>query len=102
DFGTTGCEKRDLAVTAAAVFTHLTRGGGNRIGAVVARAEGTTRIPARSGRPAATNMLRSIALAPRATPGQRADLASALQDLRRPQRRRGLVVVISDFIGETD
>ena len=33
DFGTTGCEKRDLAVAAAAAITYLNSGGGNRLGA---------------------------------------------------------------------
>src|SRR5215470_467789 len=31
DFGTAVCEKRELAVAAAAAITHLCRGGGNRI-----------------------------------------------------------------------
>src|SRR5690606_39028922 len=30
DFGTVGCEKRDLAVAAVAAVGHLTSGGGNR------------------------------------------------------------------------
>jgi len=37
---------------------------------------------------------------PRAGSGQRGDLAAALDLLRRPPRRRGLVVAISDFLGE--
>ena len=39
DFGTAACQKRDLAVAAAAAITYLTSGGGNRIGAVVATGE---------------------------------------------------------------
>ncbi|MGH3914474.1 MAG: DUF58 domain-containing protein, partial [Pseudonocardiaceae bacterium] len=35
DFGTTDCDKRELAVAACAAVVHLTRGGGNRVGAVV-------------------------------------------------------------------
>ena len=35
DFGTAACEKRDLAVAALAAVTHLTAGGGNRIGVLV-------------------------------------------------------------------
>ena len=48
DFGTGGCEKRDLAVAACAAVVHLTRGGGNRVGAVVADGErsATVRLPA--------------------------------------------------------
>ena len=50
DFGTTACEKRDLAVAALAAVAHLTRGGGNRIGAIVATGERLVRLPARGGR----------------------------------------------------
>ena len=39
DFGTVGCEKRDLAVAAAAAITFLNSGGGNRIGAVIANGD---------------------------------------------------------------
>ena len=99
DFGTTGCEKRDLVVAAAAAVGHLTRGGGNRIGAVVATGTGLTRIPARGGRPHLQHLLRTLAATPRSGPGERGDLAIALEQLRRPPRRRGLAVVISDFIG---
>jgi uncharacterized protein (DUF58 family) len=49
DFGTARCEKRDLAVAAVAAVAHLTRGGGNRIGALVATGERLVRIPARGG-----------------------------------------------------
>jgi uncharacterized protein (DUF58 family) len=99
DFGTIGCEKRDLVVAAAAAVGHLTRGGGNRIGAVVASGNGVTRIPARGGRPYLQHLLRQLASTPRSGPGDRGDLAMALEQLRRPPRRRGLAVVMSDFIG---
>lgn len=102
DFGTVGCEKRDLVVAAAAAVGHLTRGGGNRIGAVVAAGPGLLRIPARGGRPHLQYLLRTLAGAPRSAPGDRADLATAIEQLRRPPRRRGLAVVISDFIGPVD
>ena len=100
DFGTTGCEKRDLVVAAAAAVGHLTRGGGNRIGAVVQTGERLTRYPARGGAAHLQHLLRALAATPRAAPGHRGDLAGALEQLRRPPRRRGLVVVMSDFLGE--
>lgn len=102
DFGTVGAEKRDLAVAAAAAVTHLTSGGGNRIGAIVATGERTVRIPARGGRLHAQAMLRTIATTPHAPDGVRGDLRGAIESLRRPQRRRGLAVVISDFLGPLD
>ncbi|MBF6137407.1 DUF58 domain-containing protein [Nocardia otitidiscaviarum] len=102
DFGTALCQKRDLVVAAAAAVTHLTSGGGNRIGAVVANGERLIRIPARTGRIHAQSMLRTIATTPHARDGVRGDLRGAIESLRRPQRKRGLAVVISDFLGDID
>ncbi|WP_456299995.1 DUF58 domain-containing protein [Speluncibacter jeojiensis] len=102
DFGTTVCEKRDLAVAAAAAITYLTAGGGNRIGALVAAGDRITRIPARSGQAHARSVLRRIATTPRQSEGTRGDLRAAIDALRRPQRRRGMAVVISDFLGPLD
>ncbi|HKN99868.1 MAG TPA: DUF58 domain-containing protein [Pseudonocardiaceae bacterium] len=102
DFGTAVCEKRDLVVCAVAAVTHLTSGGGNRIGAVVATGEQTTRIPARGGLAHARAMLRTIATTPSASVGTRGDLAQLLEQLRRPPRRRGLAVIVSDFLGPLD
>jgi uncharacterized protein (DUF58 family) len=50
----------------------------------------------------AERLLRSVVGTPRAAGGRRGDLAAALETLRRPPRRRGLVVVISDFLGDSD
>lgn len=102
DFGTAVCEKRDLAVAAVAAFTHLTGGGGNRIGAVLSTGEKIVRVPARGGLAHARSLLRKVATTPRAPEGVRGDLALILEQLRRPPRRRGLAVVISDFLGEMD
>ncbi|MDT7612786.1 MAG: hypothetical protein QOG20_1558 [Pseudonocardiales bacterium] len=101
DFGTASCEKRDLAIAGLAAVTHLTRGGGNRIGAVVATGERTVRLPARGGIAHARGLIRQVAETPRAPEGTRGDLAAAVEQLRRPPRRRGLAVVISDFLGDT-
>lgn len=102
DFGTANCEKRDLVVAAAAAVGHLTAGGGNRLGAVVAAGAGTTRYPARGGKASLQHLLRALAGTPRSRIGQRGDLVAALEQLRRPPRRRGLAVVISDFLGEVN
>jgi uncharacterized protein (DUF58 family) len=99
DFGTVGCEKRDLAVAAAAAITFLNSGGGNRIGALIANGMTTTRVPARSGRQHEQTLLRTIATMPKAPTGVRGDLATAIDALRRPERRRGMAVIISDFLG---
>jgi uncharacterized protein (DUF58 family) len=102
DFGTALCEKRDLVVCAVAAITHLTSGGGNRIGAVVATGDTTTRMPARGGLAHSRAMLRMIAQTPSAPVGTRGDLAELLEQLRRPPRRRGLAVIVSDFLGPLD
>jgi uncharacterized protein (DUF58 family) len=99
DFGTARCEKRDLAVAAAAAVTHLTVRGGNRTGAVVASGDRVVRIPARGGRVNAQGMMRRIIETPRAAAGAQTDLAAAIDALNRPPRRRGMAVVISDFLG---
>lgn len=100
DFGTAACEKRDLAVAAVAAFTHLTGGGGNRIGAVLSTGQEMVRLPARGGLAHARSLVRRVATTPRAPEGVRGDLVSLLEQLRRPPRRRGLAVVISDFLGD--
>ena len=100
DFGTARCEKRDLAVAAVAAVAHLTGRGGNRFGALVTTGTELHRYPAQSGRAHTTTMLRKLVATPRAERGRRGDLAAALEALRRPPRRRGFAVVVSDFLGE--
>jgi len=100
DFGTARHLKRDLAIAAAAAVTHLTVRSGNRIGAVVSNGETLHRMPARSGRRSAHGLLRGIART--ASAAGRSDLAALIDALNRPPRRRGLAVVISDFIDGAD
>ncbi|WP_016700562.1 DUF58 domain-containing protein [Actinoalloteichus spitiensis] len=102
DFGTVHCEKRDLAVAGASALAYLTRNGANRIGAVISTGDRTRRLPPGSGLPHIRSLIREIADTPRAEQGVRGDLGAALEQLRRPRRRRGLVVVISDFLGPLD
>ncbi|GAQ38911.1 membrane protein [Mycobacterium pseudoshottsii JCM 15466] len=99
DFGTAVCEKRDLAVAAAAAISFLNSGGGNRLGALISNGATLTRVPARSGRQHLQTMLRTIATTPKTPVGVRGDLAVAIDALRRPERRRGMAVIISDFLG---
>jgi uncharacterized protein (DUF58 family) len=102
DFGTAACEKRDLVVAAVAAVSHLTRGGGNRIGALVSTGEQTMRVPPRGGLAYARGLVRKVAQTPSPPDGTRGNLAELIDQLRRPPRRRGLIVVISDFLGDTD
>ena len=69
----------------------------------VAPGEQTVRIPARGGLDARARACCAGSRGPRARPeGTRGDLAAAVEQLRRPPRRRGLAVVISDFLGEPE
>jgi uncharacterized protein (DUF58 family) len=102
DFGTARTEKRELALAALTAVVHLTVRGGNRVGAVVSNGPQTLRIPAQGGRAHARHLMDRIAALPRAEEGQRGDLGKLLEQLRRPPRRRGLVAVVSDFLGDAD
>lgn len=102
DFGSAVCDKRELAVAALAAVTHLTSGGGNRIGAVLDNGSEQVRLPARGGTANARALLKKVAEFPRAQEGTRGDLTTLLESLRRPPRRRGLAVVVSDFLGSTE
>jgi uncharacterized protein (DUF58 family) len=101
DFGTALAEKRELVLAAITAVVHLTVRGGNRVGAVVGNGEQRYVVPARGGRAHARHLLRRIASTPRASAGGPADLAALVETLRRPQRRRGLVAVVSDFLDGT-
>ncbi|RJK96996.1 DUF58 domain-containing protein [Vallicoccus soli] len=104
DFGTALMEKRDLAAGAAAAVGFLTLRGGNRLGAVVAHERGVRRLPAAQGREPLLRLLRLLVTAPRSEADRRgpapggADLAAALGTALAQARRRGLVVVVSDFL----
>jgi uncharacterized protein (DUF58 family) len=96
DFGTARCLKRDLAIAATAAVAHLTVRGGNRIGVVVGAGDQVTRFAARPGRREAQGLLHAVAATP-CLPG-RASLGGLIDALNRPQRRKGLAVVVSDFL----
>src|SRR3954452_22903859 len=94
DFGTAYCEKRDLAISAAAAIGFLTNRTGNRFGALLVDPDGVSTVPARGGRNHLMAVLHQIVAMPRGRTGT-TDLTSALRRLDAITRRRGLVVVIS-------
>jgi uncharacterized protein (DUF58 family) len=125
EFGTAQWLKSDLVVAAATAMAHLTVRGGNRIGAVVGTGNGAApsapggwpwrrrtptipketaapivRLPARPGRKEAQGLLRAIART-QIRPG-RTDLGALIDMLNRPPRRRGVAVVVSDFLAPVD
>ena len=98
DFGTARAEKRELVLAAITAIVQLTVRGGNRIGAVIGNGSQSYVIPALGGHAHARHLVRRIADTPRVVEGATSDLGRLLEQLRRPQRRRGLVAVISDFV----
>ena len=106
-FGTARSEKRDVAVALAAAIGHLAGGPGDRLGAVVLGgsglsgsgpgASGIRRLPARPGRQAALALLHVLQTT-RPGDGAGPSLVDGLDAVAHPQRRRGLVVVISDLL----
>ena len=98
DFGTARSEKRELVLAAITAVCQLTVRGGNRVGAIVSNGSESYVIPAKGGRLHARYLVRRIAATTRAEGSGTHDLAAMLESLRRPQRRRGLVAVVSDFL----
>ncbi|WP_312033967.1 DUF58 domain-containing protein [Actinoplanes sp. TBRC 11911] len=99
DFGTADAEKRDVAVGAVAAVGFLTAGSGNRLGASVLTAQEVRRFPPCGGRIPLLGLLRDLQTLPRdGRPSRK--LAEAVGSLRIP--RRGLVVVVSDFLDGLD
>jgi uncharacterized protein (DUF58 family) len=99
DFGTARMEKRDLVVAALASIGFLTTRLGDRLGAYIVHDGGLRRWPARTGRTAMYALLQALLDTPRGGDTHRGPtLAGALTNLARSQYKRGLRVVISDFL----
>ncbi|WP_446218953.1 DUF58 domain-containing protein [Micromonospora sp. IBHARD004] len=105
EYGTAELDKRELAVAAVAAVGFLTAGVGNRLGAQVLGPDGLRRFPARSGRTHLLALLRALLAAPRAggydeetAPLVPPTLSDGLDGVGRVANRRGLVVVVSDFL----
>jgi uncharacterized protein (DUF58 family) len=98
DFGTVGWRKADLTLIVASVLAALGVLGGDRIGAVVATADGPWIVPVRGGRRHLASLMGRMTASPL---GGEVDLGRAIDGLRRVLRRGGLAIVISDFLGTT-
>lgn len=111
DYGTAAIEKRELAVAAVGTIGYLTQKLGDRFGGFVLRSDQLRRWPPRSGRLALYGLLRSLLTEPSepaATPGRGRTrtpaseagptLVSALDQMSRVPARRGLRIVVSDFL----
>ena len=101
DFGTAKLRKADLAMAVVAAVGILTERTGNRLGAVVATADGIQELRARSGRRHLMALLHRLATHDPATAVARphdAVFNDALRRLAGPGHRTGLAVVISDLL----
>lgn len=97
DFGSARHEKRELVLAAAAATGFLTNRDGNRIGAMLAGRGEPTILPAKGSRKHLLHILHEIATAPRGDGAGITDLGRALSQMGSVAKRRGLVVVVSDF-----
>jgi uncharacterized protein (DUF58 family) len=99
DFGTASCEKRDLALAATAVVGFMTMRTGNRFGVVLVDGDGIRLLPPGTGRRHLLGTLHAATVATGTPAVGAADLPAGIRSLSRSSiRRRGLAVVVSDFL----
>jgi uncharacterized protein (DUF58 family) len=101
-FGTTTREKREVVVGLAAAFGLPATRLANRIGAVIVGGGALLTVPPAAGRTRLLALLRRLLATPAWEGEGRTDLAAGLQRLERLARRRGVVVIISDFLTRPD
>jgi len=102
DFGTANCEKRDLVLNAISAVGFLTSRNGNRLGAMLLRpGQHPVTVPARTGRVHLRAVLHRVLTAPRLEGAGATDLPAAIDRLGATMPRRGLAVVVSDWLDPT-
>lgn len=104
NWGTEGVTKRDLGISAIATIGFLSQRMGDRFGGLIMRPESIKRIPARSGRTALYGLLRKMLTEPIVSDKSTGpySLSAGIEQLTRTQRRRGMRVVVSDFLTPGD
>jgi uncharacterized protein (DUF58 family) len=102
-FGRAGTRKDDVLTDLAVCLARLFTQGGNRVGAVLYDNRLQRVIPARTGRTHVLRLTHELTRPTAAGPdGTTTDVAAMLRLAASTARRRGLVFVISDFIGTAD
>lgn len=104
NWGTAGITKRDLGIAAIATIGFLSQRMGDRFGGMMMRQDSIKRMPARSGRTALYGLLRKMLDEPIVPDHAEGDmtLEMGIEQLARTQRRRGMRVVVSDFLTPGD
>jgi len=104
NWGTEGVTKRDLGIAAIATIGFLSQKMGDRFGGYMLRPDKLVRLPGRSGRSALYALLRRMLEEPFVPDHATGtlDVVHGIEQLSRSQRRRGLRVVVSDFLTPGD
>jgi uncharacterized protein (DUF58 family) len=102
--GPPGRGKDDVLGELALVLARLFGRGGNRVGALFYDTGAVRAVPPGTGRRHALRIAAELAKDPRTADrrGRTTDLAAMLDAVAKLARRRALIVVISDFIGDGD
>ena len=104
NWGTEGVTKRDLGIAAIATVGFLSQRMGDRFGGMLMLPDRVKRLPGRSGRTALYGLLRKMLtepIVPDNAPGD-LELEDGIEQLTRSHRRRGMRVVVSDFLTPGD
>ena len=104
NWGTDGITKRDLGIAAIATIGFLSQKMGDRFGGMVMVPDKVKRFQARSGRTALYGLLRKLLTEP-IVPDHATgtlELSDGIEQLTRSERRRGMRVVVSDFLTPGD
>lgn len=104
NWGTEGITKRDLGIAAIATIGFLSQKMGDRFGGMMMLPDRVKRLQAGAGRNALYALLRKLLtepIVPDNAPGGM-ELADGIEQLSRSQRRRGMRVVVSDFLTAGD
>jgi len=98
-YGSGAMTKRDYAATAAAAFAYLLLKQHDSVGCVVFDDKVRHEIPQRTGRTHLATIARALE---GESPNNKTDISSVLSHVGRTNRRRGLIVIVSDLFCDTD
>lgn len=98
-YGSGAMTKRDYAATASAAFAYLLLKQHDSVGCVVFDDQVRHEIPQRTGRTHLTTLARALE---NESPRNKTELSGVLAHVGRTNRRRGLIVIVSDLFCDVD